>query len=125
MVVSAAKLEANRRNAQRSTGPRSANGLSRTRLNALKHGATAQTPVLPGEDPALFQARVDAYKADLQPRNTLENEMVERMALMSTQYDRANRVDVARMAENVLTVPDLAAKSLELEADCAGPAAVL
>jgi hypothetical protein len=118
--ISPQKLEANRKNSTRSTGPTSVFGKLRSSLNALKHGATAQTPVLPGEDPALFEARVDAYKADLQPRNTLENEMVERMALMSTQYDRANRVDVARMAENVLTVPDLAAKSLELEADALG-----
>jgi hypothetical protein len=85
-TISPQKLEANRKNSKRSTGPTSALGKSRTRLNALKHGATAQTPVLPGEDPALFQARVDAYKTDLQPRNTLESEMVERMALMSTAW---------------------------------------
>jgi len=60
-------MAANRRNAQRSTGPRSAEGKSRARLNALKHGATAQIHVLPGEDPALFHARVDAYEADFPP----------------------------------------------------------
>jgi len=46
--------------------------------------------------------------------------MVERMALLSTQFERATREDVARMAENVLTVPDLAALRLELEPDALG-----
>jgi hypothetical protein len=37
-MTSAAKIEANRRNAQRSTGPRSAAGKARARGNAFKHG---------------------------------------------------------------------------------------
>ena len=105
---------------EKSTGPRSVEGKSRARFNALKHGATARIPVLPGEDPALFHARVDAYKADLQPRSTLESELIERMALMSTQFDRATRVDAARAAENVLTIPDLTAQGREREADALG-----
>jgi hypothetical protein len=84
--ISPKKLEANRRHSRKSTRPTSARAKSRARFNALKHGATAQTPVLSGEDPALFQARVDAYQADLQPRDTLESEMVERMAVMSTVW---------------------------------------
>ena len=55
-TISPQKMAANRRNAQKSTGPRSAAGKSRARFNALKHGVTAQIPVLPGEDPALFHA---------------------------------------------------------------------
>jgi hypothetical protein len=39
-MVSLAKVAANRRNAQRSTGPRSAAGKARTRYNALEHGLT-------------------------------------------------------------------------------------
>src|SRR2546421_192930 len=38
----------NRRNAQKSTGPRTDEGKARSRFNALKHGMTAQIPVLPG-----------------------------------------------------------------------------
>jgi hypothetical protein len=119
-MLSPQKLAANRRNAQKSTGPRSAEGKSRARFNALKHGATAQIPVLPGEDPAAFQARVDAYKADLMPRSTLECDLVERMALMSTQFDRATRADLARITTNVLTSPVVAAHELELEVESLG-----
>jgi hypothetical protein len=119
-MISQAKIEANRKNAQKSTGPRTTDGKDRIRLNALKHGATAQTPVLPGEDPALFQARVDAYKADLQPRNTLESDLIERMALLSTQFDRVARVEVARAAERMLTIPALAVQEQEMEAAALG-----
>ena len=118
--ISPQKIEANRRNAKKSTGPRSAAGKSRARFNALKHGVTAQVPVLPGEDPALFFARVDAYKADLQPQSPFESEMIERMALMSWQFDRAARVDVARLAIRVETAAVAAAQRAEQEADALG-----
>jgi len=118
--ISPKKLESNRRNAQKSTGPRSAEGKSRARFNALKHGVTAQIPVLPGEDPALFFGRVDAYKAELQPRCLRESEMIERMALMSWQSDRAARVDVARLAIRVQTAAIEAAQRAEQEADALG-----
>ncbi len=43
-----AKLEANRRNAQKSTGPKTENGKAVSKLNALKHGLLAQTVVVRG-----------------------------------------------------------------------------
>jgi len=48
-MATAAQIEANRRNAQRSTGPKSDEGKDRVRRNALKHGMAARTvmPVLP------------------------------------------------------------------------------
>jgi hypothetical protein len=41
-MTSEAKIAANRRNAQRSTGPRSAAGKARTRFNAFQHGLAAR-----------------------------------------------------------------------------------
>jgi hypothetical protein len=119
-TLSPQMLDAIRSNAQTNAGPRSPEGKNRWRLNALKHGATAQIPVLPGEDPSVFHARLDAYRADVQPRNTLENDLVERMAVLSMQFDRATRVHVARMTSNVLTMPDAARRALELEAEALG-----
>ncbi|MFO0887832.1 MAG: hypothetical protein U0790_01670 [Isosphaeraceae bacterium] len=40
-MTSPARIEANRRNAQRSTGPRTEAGKDKVRLNALKHGLDA------------------------------------------------------------------------------------
>ncbi len=42
MKVTARKIEANRRNALKSTGPRTENGKKKSRYNALKHGILAK-----------------------------------------------------------------------------------
>jgi hypothetical protein len=49
----------NRRNAQKSTEPRTPEGKNRSRFNALKHGMTAKTLVLPDEDADVLQMRVE------------------------------------------------------------------
>src|SRR5208282_683535 len=53
IMATAAQIEANRLNAQRSTGPKTDEGKARAKLNAITHGMTARTimPVLPQEDP--------------------------------------------------------------------------
>ena len=65
--ASESQLEANRLNAQRSTGPRTAEGKARSSQNAVRHGLTAKCPVLPGEDPAEFAAFSEALFEDLTP----------------------------------------------------------
>ena len=75
----------NRRNAARSTGPRTPEGKSRSRLNALKHGLTARTPVLPGEDAEAHQARIETFVTSLEPRNELEQYLAEEAAQASWQ----------------------------------------
>jgi hypothetical protein len=76
-MSSAKRIEANRRNAQRSTGPRTPEGKSRSRFNALQLGLTAKLPVLPGEDAQAYQGRLDAWTARLRPRNPIEQSLVE------------------------------------------------
>ena len=49
-MSSTAQAIANIENAQRSTGPRTEAGKAASSHNALKHGLTAQTVLLPGED---------------------------------------------------------------------------
>jgi hypothetical protein len=48
-MLSQRQIDANRRNAQFSTGPRTPEGRAAVGLNALRHGLSAQTSVLPGE----------------------------------------------------------------------------
>ncbi len=91
------RAEVNRRNAQKSTGPRSAEGKERSRFNAVKHGMTAKTLVLPGEDPEALQHRLDGWVGSLKPRNELEEYLVERAVRVSWQLDRADRAEVARL----------------------------
>jgi len=60
--------EANRSNAQRSTGPRSDSGKARAALNNFQHGIYAKSPIAPGEDPAQRKALEDAYLARFNPQ---------------------------------------------------------
>ena len=101
-MVSEARREANRRNAQKSTGPRTKEGKDRSRFNAVKQGMTAKLDVLPGEDPAALPGRIDAWTADFQPRNQLERDLVERTARLSWKLERVERAHVARLTANIL-----------------------
>ena len=57
----------------------------------------ARTTVLPGEDPAAFQARRDAWTDQLQPRDDFEEFLVERAVQVSWQLDRVDRAQAARL----------------------------
>jgi hypothetical protein len=50
------RLEANRANAKRSTGPKIELGKARSKMNAVRHGLSAQAIVIEGEDPRQFVA---------------------------------------------------------------------
>ena len=49
-MASNKQLEANRTNAKNSTGPRSQAGKARSSLNSRKHGLTAKTLIIVGEN---------------------------------------------------------------------------
>src|SRR5260370_8547295 len=71
-MASPAQINANRANAQKSTGPRSAEGKSASRFNALKHGIDAASVVIPGEDPAEYEALAADYRRDFRPQSPSE-----------------------------------------------------
>ena len=52
--ISRRKLRANRRNAEKSTGPRTPEGKARASRNATTHGVFCRDVVVPGEDRAGF-----------------------------------------------------------------------
>ena len=88
---SAAKIEANRRNSQKSKGPTTDAGKARSRYNALKHGMTAKTVLLPGDDPQEFAGRLRYLQDDLQARNSLEAVVIERLAGDLWKSDRSDQ----------------------------------
>jgi hypothetical protein len=100
-MVSENKIEANCRNAQKSTGPKSAEGKGRSRFNSLKHGMQAELPVLPDEDEQAFSWQIDAWTNDLQPRNEVEQHLVNLAAQASWEVDRIARANVARLSANI------------------------
>ena len=104
-ATSTARAEASRQNGRKSIGPKSDEGKIRVRLNAIKHGLSAKTFVLPGEDAAKLDARVAAWKQDVQPQTTMEDYLVERAAHVSWQLDRADRTIAARLTGLIADAP--------------------
>ena len=100
-----AQMDANRRNAARSTGPKTPQGKAKARLNALKHGrrakATNVMPVLPHEDPRDLEERVQTWIDDWEPTNALEFELVRRAARLSWLLERGERFEAAHLAHRV------------------------
>ncbi len=76
---------------------------SRTRLNAVTHGLTAETLILPGEDPRDFQRLLDHWTAQLEPANPFEHDLVRQVATLSWRLDRADRVQDALIADSLGT----------------------
>ena len=95
LPTSQRRVEANRRNASRSTGPRTAAGKNNVRRNALKHGLTAEKLVVVGEDAAEFQAMADAHHADIQPRNSIELELCKTFTLAAWRRQRCIETEAA------------------------------
>ena len=83
------QIEANRRNAQQSTGPRSEIGKKTSSLNALRHGLTSRVVVLPTEDLAAYGRFSDEYLASLAPETFPERQCAQ--TIIDTQW-RLNRV---------------------------------
>jgi len=71
------KIQANRRNAQRSTGPKTPEGKATVSRNATRHGlASSRTVVLPEENRQEFEELVDAFRSEYQPQGPLERFLV-------------------------------------------------
>lgn len=90
-----ARADVNRRNAELSTGPRSADGKLVSRMNAFKHGLTAKTLVLPDERAEDFEAYTTNVIENLTPEGALEEGLAERIAVAAWRLRRALRVEVA------------------------------
>jgi len=104
MSASAARIAANKANAQKSTGPRTPEGKARVSENALKHGLRSERNTLDlASDVALpiereeFLATLAAFTQDLQPLGPLETRLVERLAQIDLRLNRAVRMETAHL----------------------------
>ena len=77
-MATAAQIEANRRNARKSTGPRTPEGKSASAMNSIRHGLTA-VKIFPIEDQAEFDTLVEDYAARFQPATPDERQRVDTM----------------------------------------------
>jgi len=79
-----AQINANRLNAQKSTGPKSPEGKAASSLNALKSGIDAWSHIIPGEDPAELEALTAAFQLHYRPAGPTELSLVD--TLVSTEW---------------------------------------
>jgi hypothetical protein len=89
------QFEANRRNAQKSTGPKTPEGKAAVSMNALRHGLRARTVVLPGEDPTEFHQLCNDLEVEWTPQSRTEQFYVEQMAVSQWKLIRMEVGEVA------------------------------
>jgi hypothetical protein len=88
------QFEANRRNSQKSTGPKTPEGKAAVSMNALRHGLRARTVVLPGEDPTEFHQLCNDLESEWIPQSRTEQFYVEQMAVSQWKLTRMEVVEV-------------------------------
>jgi hypothetical protein len=97
-MTSDKKAEANRRNALKSTGPKTPEGKATVRLNALRHGLLSKEILLPGEDQEALRELSEHLRDELQPAGELENLLVDRIIASYWRLRRLGRVETGIFA---------------------------
>jgi hypothetical protein len=103
-MASVKQIEANRRNAQNSTGPKTEEGKNTSRLNSLKHGLGAIHVPLPHEDPMEYHTIRQGLMDTWAPANTQEQLLVDTIASAWFRMQRASRFEAALMNGHILTL---------------------
>jgi hypothetical protein len=89
------QIDANRRNAQKSSGPRSPEGKAASRFNALKSGIDAQAQVIPGEDPARLEALIGEYQERFDTSVPERRMLVDTLVACDWLFRRLNRAEAS------------------------------
>jgi hypothetical protein len=92
-MISEKQLDANRRNALLSSGPRTEAGRKRSSMNALRHGLTGQVTTMTDEDRAAHDQFSAALLKDLAPDGAMEIQLAQRVATDSWRLNRASAIE--------------------------------
>jgi hypothetical protein len=87
------QIRANRRNAHKSTGPKTLQGKAAVSLNPLKHGLLSRQTLLPNEDEASLMQLSERLHSQLQPVGELESLLVERIVAAAWRLRRVLAVE--------------------------------
>ena len=90
-----AQLDANRTNAQKSTGPRTPQGKTITAQNAVKHGLLAQRFIVAEQDRQAFEDFRGKMTAELAPHGQLESVFADRIATLSWRLSRIDSIQIS------------------------------
>ncbi|HEX5228618.1 MAG TPA: hypothetical protein VFW44_12950 [Bryobacteraceae bacterium] len=95
----------NRQNARHSTGPRTPAGKRRSSLNALRHGLTAASAILPSEDRDAFEAHRRRFFDEYQPATATESQFVQELVDTSWRLNRIPLLEADVLARAAAPVP--------------------
>ena len=92
-MISERQLEANRRNALRSTGPKTIEGKSNSSRNNLRHGLTGHMNILPTEDREAHDTFCNELHNSLKPETPMEHQFAHAVAEDSWRLNRARAIE--------------------------------
>ncbi len=103
------QIEANRQNAQKSTGPKSDEGKAIARLNAVTHGLAAILPeaVARVEDHADIEQRKTRWRNELRPNGEQQEGLVDTLAVEAIRAERCRAVYFAHCSQHGLRAREL------------------
>ena len=122
-MSTAAQIEANRRNAKRSTGPKSDEGKVRSALNALKYGIYSNLVLLPDEDEAELEALRRSARQRFRPADDIEAICVERFVMAWWKVQRLLAAEQARYRDcsKASSYCQSAASTAQISVSCRTP----
>jgi hypothetical protein len=130
-MSSQAQIDANRRNAKKSTGPRTPEGRAAVRLNGVTHGLSAKTLVLNDESESDFHAVFDSLEAEHQPSTPTEELLVSQLAMATWRLRRLYHLessfisittgDMELVFENYENLGPFDREAIAVNHDAAGP----
>ncbi len=95
----------NRANSQRSTGPKTEAGKQRSSQNALRHGLTGQTVVMPTEDLRAYEAHLKSFRDEYQPLGATEAHLVQSLADTSWRLNRVASFEATLLSHDAAPAP--------------------
>jgi len=96
-MATPAQIEASRANGRKSRGPKTAEGLLRSSMNAYKHGRRSKKRGLLQEDSYEFETRSQKWTARNDPRDDVEEFLSQHLVVMSLELDRAKRAHLEHL----------------------------
>ena len=101
-TTSIKRINANRENAKKSTGPKTVSGKFRSCRNAFKHGLDSRKHLIIGEDIKEFQEMRESYIKMLEPSNILEVEDCMQIIAMSWKIRRFSVVETGLYNQDMM-----------------------
>jgi len=105
-MATSAQINANRANALLSTGPRSVEGKAASSRNSFRLGLTAQSLVIPGEDPAELEELTTALESKLRPVGPIEEALLQTVVRAQWMMRRYTRIESEYLASRIAALPE-------------------